>query len=84
MSLTVLNTGDKAVTGWIMKGLQGDQAGGRKTAKLVYKDTTGATVLTMEFSDVLVSSIDYGSLTAGESAAIQMTIGLSFVDMKTT
>jgi phage tail-like protein len=84
MTLTVLNTGDKSTTAWIMKGLAGDQAGGRKTAKLIYKDTTGATVLTMEFSDVLVSSIDYGSLTAGESSAIQMTIGLSFIDMKTT
>ena len=84
MSLTVLNTGDKSVTAWIMKGIQGDQAGGRKTAKLIYKDTTGATVLTMEFGDVLVSSIDYGSLTAGESSAIQMTIGLSFVTMTTT
>jgi hypothetical protein len=84
MTLTVLNTGDKSTTAWIMKGLQGDQAGGRTTAKLIYKDTTNATVLTMEFSDVLVSSIDYGSLTAGESSAIQMTIGLSFIDMKTT
>lgn len=84
MSISVLNTGDKAVTGWIMSGLGGDQASARKTAKLLYKDTTGSTVLTMEFTDVLVSSIDYGSLSAGEASAIQMTINLSFVDMTTT
>ena len=84
MSISVLNTGDQAVTGWIMSGLGGDQASARKTAKLLYKDTTGSTVLTMEFTDVLVSSIDYGSLSAGEANAIQMTINLSFVDMTTT
>jgi len=84
MSISVLNTGDQAVTGWIMAGLSGDQSSARKTAKLVYKDATGAAVLTMEFSDVLVSSIDYGSLTAGEASAIQMTISLSFVEMKTS
>ena len=61
MSISVLNTGDQAVTRWIMSGLGGDQASARKTAKLLYKDTTGSTVLTMEFTDVLVSSIDYGS-----------------------
>jgi len=84
MSISVLNTGDQAVTGWIMSGLGGDQASARKTAKLLYKDTTGSTVLTMEFTEVLVSSIDYGSLSAGEASAIQMTINLSFVDMTTT
>ena len=80
----MLNTGDKAVTGWIMQGIGGDQASARKTAKLLYKDTTGSTVLTMEFTDVLVSGIDYGSLSAGEASAIQMTINLSFVDMTTS
>ena len=84
LSISVLNTGDSAVTQWIMQGLAGDQSSGRKTGKLVYKDTTGAPVLTMEFSDMLVSSIDYGSLTAGEASAIQMTINLSFVDMTTS
>ena len=29
MSISVLNTGDQAVTGWIMSGLGGDQASGR-------------------------------------------------------
>jgi hypothetical protein len=38
----------------------------------------------MEFTEVLVSSIDYGSLSAGEPSAIQMTISLSFVDMTTS
>lgn len=84
MSISVLNTGDKAVTGWITKGLEGDQAGGRKTAKLIYKDTKGQAVITHEFSDVLISNIDYGSVTAGEATAIQMTINLSFIDMKTS
>ena len=40
MSITVLNTGDSSVTSWIMDGLSGNQTSGRKSAKLVYKDTT--------------------------------------------
>ncbi len=42
------------------------------------------TVLSDGVHRVLVSSIDYGSLSAGEASAIQMTINLSFVDMTTT
>lgn len=81
MSITVLNTGDSSVTSWIMEGLAGNQTSGRKSAKLVYKDTMGATITTMEFGSVLVSEVDYGNTTAGEPSAIQMTIMLSFVEL---
>jgi hypothetical protein len=36
----------------------------------------------MEFGQVLVSEVDYGNTTAGEPSAIQMTISLSFVELK--
>lgn len=81
LTLTVLNVGDASVTQWIMTGLSGDQTSGRKSAKLIYKDTTGAPITTMEFGSVLISEVDYGNTTAGEPTAIQMTITLSFVEM---
>ena len=81
ITLTVLNTGDSAVTQWIMSGLSGDQTTGRKSAKLIYKDTPGAPITTMEFGSVLIAEVDYGNTTAGEPSAIQMTITLSFVEM---
>ncbi|MDP4805349.1 MAG: phage tail protein [Candidatus Nanopelagicales bacterium] len=81
LQLTVLNVGDPSVTQWIMSGLSGDQSSGRKSAKLIYKDTTGSPITTMEFGSVLISEVDYGNTTAGEPSAIQMTITLSFVEM---
>ena len=81
MTLTVLNTGDANVSTWLLQGINGDFAGARKTGTLIYKDTTGATVLTMTFSNIMVTSVTYGDVKAGEPSAISMVISLTFTDL---
>lgn len=81
LTLTVLNTGDQNVTQWLLQGINGDFKGARKTGTLVYKDTTGATVLTMTFTNVMVTNITYGDVKAGEPSAINMVISMTFTDM---
>ena len=82
LSVTVLSTGDPSVTAWFMTGLAGDFKGARKTGSLIYKDTYGTPVMTIEFSELMVTGISYGALSAGQSAAISMTINMSFTEMK--
>jgi len=82
MNITVLSTGDPAVTAWFMTGLTGDFKGARKTGSLIYKDTYGTPVMTIEFSELMVTSVSYGAVTAGQSSAISMTIALTFSEMK--
>ena len=81
LTLTVLNTGDANVSAWLLQGINGDFAGARKTGTLIYKDTTGATVLTMTFSNIMVTSVTYGDVKAGEPSAISMVISLTFTDL---
>jgi len=81
LTLTVLNTGDQNVTQWLLQGINGDFKGARKTGTLVYKDTTGATVLTMTFTNVMVTNITYGDVKAGEPSSINMVISMTFTDM---
>ena len=81
LTLTVLNTGDQNVTQWLLQGINGDFKGARKTGTLVYKDTTAATVLTMTFTNVMVTNITYGDVKAGEPSAINMVISMTFTDM---
>jgi hypothetical protein len=76
LQVTVLATGDGGLTKWFLDGLQGDFKGARKTGKLVYKDTYGTPVRTIEFT-----SVSYGSLKAGEASGINMTISMSFTEM---
>ena len=81
LTLTVLNTGDKNVSQWLIQGINGDFKGARKTGTLVYKDTTGTTVLTMTFTNVMVTNVSYGDVKAGEPTAINMVITMTFTDM---
>lgn len=81
-NITVLATGDPSVTAWFMTGLTGDFKGARKTGTLIYKDTYGTPVLNIEFSELMVTSVSYGSVTAGSSSAISMTIALTFSELK--
>jgi phage tail-like protein len=82
LNITVLSTGDPAVTAWFMTGLTGDFKGARKTGSLIYKDTYGTPVMTIEFSELMATSVSYGAVTAGQSSAISMTIALTFSEMK--
>ena len=82
LNVTVLSTGDPAVVAWFMSGLTGDFKGARKTGSLIYKDTYGTPVMTIEFSELMVTSVSYGAVSAGQSAAISMTIALTFSEMK--
>jgi len=82
LNVTVLSTGDPAVVAWFMSGLTGDFKGARKTGSLIYKDTYGTPVMTIEFSELMVTSVSYGAVTAGQSSAISMTIALTFSEMK--
>lgn len=84
IQVTVLATGDGGLTKWFLSGLEGDFKGARKTGKLVYKDTYGTPVRTIEFTGVLVTSVTYGSLKAGEAAGINITITMSFTEMITS
>ena len=84
VTLTILNTGDASVTKWLLQGINGDFAGARKTGKLVYKDTTGSPVLTMEFTNVMVTGITYGDLKAGDASAISMKITMTFTDLSSS
>jgi hypothetical protein len=38
--------------------------------------------MTIEFSELMVTSVSYGAVTAGQSSAISMTIALTFSEMK--
>lgn len=82
LSVTVLSTGDPAVTQWFMTGLGGDFKGARKTGTLIYKDTYGAPVQTVEFSNLMVTGVSYGALKAGESSGINLTLSMTFTEMK--
>ena len=82
LNVTVLSTGDPAVVAWFMSGLTGDFKGARKTGSLIYKDTYGTPVMTIEFSELMATSVSYGAVTAGQSSAISMTIALTFSEMK--
>ena len=81
LQVTVLATGDTAVTQWFMAGLGGDFKGARKTAQLAYLDTYGAPVQTVEFQNVMVTGVSYGALKAGEAQGINMTLTMTFTDM---
>lgn len=81
LSVTVLATGDDGVTKWFLDGLKGDFKGARKTGKLVYKDTYGAPVRTIEFTNVMVTSVSYGALKAGEASGVNITINMTFTEM---
>jgi phage tail-like protein len=81
LSVTVLATGDTSVTKWFLDGLKGDFKGARKTGKLVYKDTYGAPVRTIEFTNVMVTSVSYGALKAGEASGVNITINMTFTEM---
>ena len=81
LQVTVLASGDPAVTEWFMSGLSGDFKGARKTAQLVYLDTYGAPVQTVEFQNVMVTGVSYGALKAGEASGINMTLSMTFTDM---
>ena len=83
LQVTVLATGDPAVTKWFMAGLEGDFKGARKTGKLVYKDTYGTPVRTIEFVNLMVTTVSYGQLKAGEASGINMTISMTFSEMTT-
>lgn len=84
MTLRVLNTGAPSVTQWLMDGIKGNLQSARKTGKLVYRDTMGNPILTQEFQNVVVHSIDYGSVKAGGAEALHMNIALSFTEMTTS
>ncbi len=81
LQVTVLASGDPAVTQWFMTGLSGDFKGARKTAQLVYMDTYGTPIKTVEFQNVMLTGVSYGALKAGEAAGINMTLTMSFTDM---
>jgi len=81
LQVTVLATGDGGITKWFLDGLQGDFKGARKTGKLVYKDTYGTPVRTIEFTNLMVTSVSYGALKAGEATGINITISMSFTEM---
>jgi hypothetical protein len=57
--------------------------GARKTGKLVYKDTYGTPVRTIEFTSLMVTSVSYGALKAGEAPGINITISMTFTEMTT-
>lgn len=82
LSVTVLSTGDPSVTAWFMTGLTGDFKGARKTGSLIYKDTVGSPVMSIEFSELMVTGVSYGAVSAGQSSAISMTISMTFTEMK--
>ena len=84
LTLTILNTGDPSVTKWLLQGINGDFAGARKTGKLTYNDTTGKSVLTMEFTNVMVTGITYGDLKAGDPTAISMKITMTFTELSSS
>lgn len=81
VSVTVLSTGDPSVTQWFITGLGGDFKGARKTGTLIYKDTYGTPLQTIEFTNLLVNSVSYGSLKAGEASGVTMTISMTFTEM---
>lgn len=81
VTVTVLSTGDPAVTQWFVTGLGGDFKGARKTGTLIYKDTYGRPVQTVEFTNLLVNAVSYGSLKAGEASGVTMTISMTFTEM---
>ena len=81
LQVTLLASGDPAVTTWFMSGISGDFKGARKTAQLVYLDTYGAPVQTVEFQNVMVTGVSYGALKAGEASGINMTLSMTFTDM---
>jgi phage tail-like protein len=82
LTVTVLSTGDPSVTQWFMTGLSGDFKGARKTGTLIYKDTYGSPVQTIEFTNLMLTGVSYGALKAGESSGINMTISMAFTEMK--
>jgi phage tail-like protein len=84
LQLSVLSTGDSGVTQWLMQGIKGDSSGARKTGKLVYRDTTGAAVLTQEFSNLVVTEVNYGNVQAGGAEPINLTITMAFTEMETS
>jgi hypothetical protein len=65
-----------------MTGLGGDFKGARKTGTLIYKDTYGAPVQTVEFTNLMVTGVSYGALKAGESSGINLTLSMTFTEMK--
>ena len=81
LSLTILNTGDPTVYSWLMTGINGDFKTARKTGVLTYKDTTGSTVLTINFSDVMLTGVTFGDLKAGGAEAINMKIDMTFTEL---
>ena len=81
ITLTILATGDPTATAWLMTGIGGDFKTARKTGKLSYKDTTGSTVQTMEFQNLMVTGVTYGDLKAGEASAISMKVSMTFTEM---
>lgn len=83
LQVTVLATGDDGITKWFLDGLRGDFKGARKTGKLVYKDTYGAPVRTIEFTGLMVTNVSYGALKAGEATGINITISMAFTEMTT-
>lgn len=84
LTLKCLNTGDPGVTEWIMSGLKGQLNQARKPGSLIYKDTTGATIMTQTFQNVVVESIDYGDTSAGSPEALNFTLSLAFTEMTTS
>ncbi len=83
LQVTVLATGDDGITKWFLDGLRGDFKGARKTGKLVYKDTYGTPVRTIEFTGLMVTNVSYGALKAGEATGINITISMAFTEMTT-
>ena len=83
LQVTVLATGDSTLTKWLLGGIAGDFKGARKTGKLVYKDTMSMPVRTMEFSEIMITSVAYGAVKAGEPTGINMTISMGFTEMTT-
>ncbi|MFM7146623.1 MAG: hypothetical protein ACKOW5_09845, partial [Actinomycetales bacterium] len=81
LQVTCLANGDPAVTSWFLQGRSGDFKGARKTASLVYKDGMGTPVQTIEFTDVLVNSLSYGAVKAGEVGSMTYTLSMTFTEM---
>jgi phage tail-like protein len=82
LTVTVLNQGDPSVTQWFVTGLSGDFKGARKTGTLIYKDTYGNPVQSVEFTNLIVTGLSYGEVKAGEGSGVTMTITMAFTEMR--
>lgn len=69
-------TDSKTITDWLKKVMEGDVAGARKTASVEITDYKGATLKTLNFVNVWVTSVEVSTLKAGatETATEKFTI----------